>query len=309
MLTMGISQFEADYFVSNCEKPSGKTLSVIHRLFDMVMSDTIAINDVTYNQVSNVNILDACLLEDFQGRWGDDAKLRAIEAYGLYFDELCKSYGKQIITLEDKALIDRLVNNFKLTTLSWIFDEKTIPKVVDVYFQFPIYFEIDGIKCKALLDIMIVNHVAETIHIIDLKTTGETVINFAYQASKFRYDIQDAFYTDAVIYWKNTKLCEQRYAITGFSFIVGSTVGQNSVVIFDTNFEFEEMGKFGRPKATTTIDDNVIIHYSQIKGYLQGLDDYKWYLENGFERERLIVENNGVINLGWNRYIDNDDNN
>jgi hypothetical protein len=311
LLTMGKEVFDNTYYVTIAEKPSGKTLSVLHRLFDNVL-ETYGENlrMANFGVLTEELIESICLLEDFQGRWKLPAKINALEKNSAYFDELCQAYGKQIITIEDKAKIDSIAESFKNSDYGWIFkvangeeNENYDEKNIDIYFQKVIYFDYDGIPSKALLDLLLINHNTKEIAIADLKTTGDTVINFKYAAMKFRYDIQAAFYINAVTKWIKTKPELKDYTLIGFSFLVESTIVQNGAISFECSDEFLEMGSDGRPAFPISTNDGHVINYPKIKGVADAISDYIWYLENGFERERLIVEEDGVLVLGWNRYI------
>lgn len=41
----------------------------------------------------------------------------------------------------------------------------------------------------------------------------------------------------------------------------------------------------------------------KVKGFNQLIEDYKWYLENGFEKKREIVEAQGEFQINWNGII------
>jgi len=314
LLTMGEQVFNNTYYVTIAEKPSGKTLSTLHKLFDNMMEifDEEYVKFLSFSTIAQDDILTACEQEDFQSRYKTPTKINALEKYSAYFDELCKSYGKQIITTDDKAKIDAIVDSFKKSYFGWIFnvangekdEENYDENEIDIHFQKPIYFDYEGVPSKALLDILLVNHDTKEIAIADLKTTGDSLINFKYSAMKFRYDIQAAFYISAVKEWMKTKPEFKDYTLLGFTFLVENTINQNGAVSFDCSNEFLKMGRVGREAFYFQKEDGPTIHYPKIKGFVDAMDDYNWYLEHGFEKERIIVEQEDMLRLGWNRYID-----
>ena len=306
LLTMSEEQFKENYHVSLVNKPSGKTLSVLHLVFDNMVNlfQGQEINKLSLNLVANEDILQACNIEDFQSKWKDDTRVNAIMKYEEYFNDLCKAFGKQTITFEDFNLINTIVDNFKNSRLKWVFDDSMVnSKDYDLYFQYPIYFEYQGIKCKSLLDIMVVDHKQKRIGIIDLKTTGDNVINFYKAVTKFRYDIQASFYRLAAGQFGKTIPEISDYLFGGFSFAVESTIRPNGVSIFECDKELLDIGKSGRPGGFVVTTGGVAIYYNEIEGFIQGIDLYKWHLQNGFEKNKKLVENDGVLKLGWNRYI------
>ena len=76
------------------------------------------------------------------------------------------------------------------------------------------------------------------------------------------------------------------YKIENFCFIVASTTEDQSPVLFQCTDKLLEEGKFGR--------DEVIIEgikFNRVKGYLDLIDDYKWYVEHGFHQHRDLSGN------------------
>ena len=69
------------------------------------------------------------------------------------------------------------------------------------------------------------------------------------------------------------------------------------------------MGKFGRESfrlkgvSITKLIDMYYGKTDEVKGFNQLIEDYKWYLENGFEKKREIVEAQGEFQINWNGII------
>ena len=63
------------------------------------------------------------------------------------------------------------------------------------------------------------------------------------------------------------------------------------------------IGLNGRKEVFTYPDENVVTYIPPIKGVNQLVDDYKWYLANGFEHEKVLVENDNKLMVDWNRYV------
>ena len=68
-----------------------------------------------------------------------------------------------------------------------------------------------------------------------------------------------------------------------------------------------EIGKSGREafRLKGISDSSLLEKYygiiDPIEGYLQLIEKYKWYMENGFEINKKIVESEGEFTLSWNR--------
>ena len=66
-----------------------------------------------------------------------------------------------------------------------------------------------------------------------------------------------------------------------------------------------EIGKYGRSgiKLKGISQDSLMqVYYGRIeniKGYLQLIEEYKWYVENGFDRYIKIVDAQGEFTVNW----------
>ena len=118
---------------------------------------------------------------------------------------------------------------------------------------------------------------------------------------------QAAFYTEALYYFKERDEPNWKdYKILPFKFIVESTVNPGNPLIFTCSDELLKIGREGRIGEYVRIF-NVFDHrhekLPEIKGFQQLIEDYKWYMENDFEKNRKIVESQGEFNIDWNGII------
>ena len=138
---------------------------------------------------------------------------------------------------------------------------------------------------------VIVNHRNKTIQPIDIKTMGDYTINFPTSFFRRRYDIQAAFYTEAIM--SSDRLNEySKYTILPFKFIVESTIDIGKPLVFTCSDDILDRGKYGTPI------EKINKHILRGKdGFVQALKLYKWHLENGFEEDKVVVENEGNLLL------------
>lgn len=161
----------------------------------------------------------------------------------------------------------------------------------EVFNQEAIYFTYNHISesntkydlpAKALLDRIIVDHTNKTIYPVDIKTTDGPVGSFPKKIMTFRYDIQAAWYTEAMKQWVIDKKIED-YEITPFAFVVensGDYIGRPLVW---------ELSKQDLKVARLGIENGV-------PGIKQALDLYLWHTINDeWDEDKLILENNGRI--------------
>ena len=104
----------------------------------------------------------------------------------------------------------------------------------------------------------------------------------------------------------------ETYKILPFKFIVESTINPGKPLVFTCSNELLFMGKWGReenflelnvPDSAETWTKKEYVSYPEIKGFHQLIEDYKWYMENEFEKNRKIVEAQGEFQLDWNGII------
>lgn len=216
-----------------------------------------------------------------------------------YYNDLKKASGKVVVTKEKD-------DHAKLLYKGLCEDEFTGPIILQetdtqsfltvdtvVYNQLAIYFEAYGLKFKALLDKVIVDHIGKTISPYDIKTTSSS--DFTEAFGKYRYDIQGAFYTDALTHWMR-EMGIENYEIEPFTFIVAFTneKGIGPQLWQMGNREYE-VGRFGiyHPKIKGPIR----------KGYKTLIGDLEWHIKEGkWKYSRDVYMNNGIRML--NHYAD-----
>ena len=158
-----------------------------------------------------------------------DARLSAPKVLELFNTE-CYDYvtfclenkGKTILSLEDDAYCRQMVN-------STLYDEKlskwfTSTEYATVLFQQELYSDYYGsyngssftVACKALPDIIWIDHLNEEIILLDIKTyEGDFIDNYW----KYKYYYQADFYLWNLVNHKNETLIPKNYKIKDFYFI------------------------------------------------------------------------------------------
>ena len=315
ILTGEEGEFENQYYVSNLEKkPSDVEMAIVDYVFQSVVATEEKINDfVSYQKL----ILEAADFHKWQLRWKTETRIsKLIDAGSEYFQELINSLGKTIITTEDDHKISQIVFNLRNHhRTKELFDRSLYENNphVDIYYQLPIYFTMNGIECKSLLDMLLVfrnpdTNKIESVQPVDLKTMQGDTINFLWSVKKWRYDIQAAFYTEAIKnYIYNTLGVEHNFVLHPFKFVVESTSNPGQPLVFTMTEELMNIGKYGR--SGITVRDIIKLISSdfyrgtpivrEIKGFLSLLEEYKYYSENEWKEDKRITEGNGVLKLDW----------
>jgi hypothetical protein len=308
-LTRPIEEFNQKFHISNLQnKPSDTIKSIVNQVYDHVKE--VYSNIRTIQNYSDA-ILDACNDHNYQFNWKDSTRIAKIVEAWEYWEDLKAAEGKVVLSQEENDLISQIVMSIRTNPTTSKYFETS--KDVEILDQLAIYFSYCGIDCKALLDRVIIDHINKTIQPIDFKTMGDQTIYFPKSLRQRRYDIQNAFYTEALYYFKERDESNWKdYKILPFKFIVESTVNPGNPLVFTCSNELLFMGRWGReenflelnvPDSAETWTKKEYVSYLEIKGFHQLIEDYKWYMEKGFETKREIVESQGEFQLDWNGII------
>ena len=301
-LTRSVEEFNNKFHISNLQnKPSDTIKSIVNQVYDHVKE--IHGREVqTIDRYSNA-ILDSCNDHEYQSRWNDQTRINKVVECWEYWEDLKLAEGKTVLSSEENDLISQIVMSIRTSPNTSKYFQTS--KDVEVLYQLAIYFPCQGVDCKALLDMVVINHKEKTIQPIDIKTMGDQSIYFPKSLRQRRYDIQAAFYTEAL----KSKKVYDTYEILPFKFIVESTVKPGNPLVFKCDKTLLEIGKLGRSAirlsgvSETRLVDTYYGRIEPIKGFIELLEDYKWYMEHGFETPRVIVAREGELDINWNGII------
>lgn len=259
--------------------------------------------------------------QEYQGNWGDEARIKNLitPENKVYFDDLSKSFGKCILDTPThetiKSIVESLKTNLRTAKLFDRYDQKDFTHI-DVILQLPIYFEYKGIKCKALLDMVIVMRDSDgrilRIQPYDLKTMSGNTYNFPQSIRTRRYDIQAAWYVMGLA--DHYAVNEISSIIAPFKFIVESTTKQGKPLVFEMSKSLFSIGRSGRDAYYYYFSDgfgNIMksndIASPAILGVEQLVDMYLYHEDNGFEAEQEVIEadrQEDCLLVDWNGIIE-----
>lgn len=302
--------WDTTYYVSDLEnKPTDVIKKILHKLFEELkevfsVENIHPLNFTSYRPM----ILTCCNLLNYYPNLLDDTRINKVLEHYEYWELLKNSDGKQILSVKEQTIIDAVVMSLKTNEItSKYFTES---RYIEIVYQKDIYFKYNNVECKALLDMVIVDHMNETIQPIDIKTIGDYTINFPKSLRKRRYDIQAAFYTEAI----KKEMNMVNYKILPFKFIVESTVKVGNPLVYTCDKTLLEMGKSGREtmysKATifdesgqVSPEEMYVHRIEKINGFEQLIELYKYYTEKGFSKSKIINDNNSELTLDWSGII------
>lgn len=325
ILTGEEGKFDDIYYVSQIEKkPSDVEMSILNMIFDDMITHYPQGPYKTLDQYPGF-IQSSIDFHGWQKNWKPETKIQKIIDCGTeYFEDLKLALGKQVLDNQQILTVMSIVESLRTNPVTKsFFDREIYSKIedIDVYYQLPVYFEYRGLACKALLDMLFVFKDIDgkvlSVLPVDLKTMVGLTINFGTTSFKsFRYCIQAAWYTEALrspsstitnIVGDNSKL-----KIHNFKFVVESTISQGTPLVYEVTDEVLHIGKYGRP-GVNTVDLDILFSQEEIyqpisvvkdvKGFDFLIDEYLYYQENGWEKDKRIPDN-GVLKLGWEGIIE-----
>ena len=154
-----------------------------------------------YSKAYNNKKTEAAILTEIEG---------IISTNQAYLDYLKEEDKRTLISFADVNMLKVIEKNIKEHKLanSLLFD---IPETSEAYNEFHINWDFPrahhgiNLQCKSLIDRVIVDHISQTITLIDIKTTVD-VNDFGTSVDKYDYTRQLAYYWIAICwYMKNVK--------------------------------------------------------------------------------------------------------
>lgn len=287
-----------EFHISTLENvPSDLIKSIIQQIYDNYYKPEIGDDIRSYAD----NILTCCNDHNYQINWKDQTRVNKICEYYEYWQELINSANKIIVDRETYELAISLAEKVKLGEYTKEYFEYNPNK--EILYQVPIYFEYQDVKCKSLLDMIIIDNENKTIQPIDIKTIGDSIFTFQKALKYRRYDIQAAFYTLALEYYiKQNKL--EGYEILPFKFIVCSTTNlKEPAAVYTCTENTLFTGRYGKnPEVIFNPVDNIeYVNLNYVKGFEELLEDYKWYMSKSFETDRILEEQLGELLLDYDK--------
>lgn len=242
------TDFLEEFHVSSLEnKPSDNVRNIINSVFSMAIQKG---NDREFTNFKS-EILEACNNFEYYPNWKDETRVNKILENYQYWNDLILSEGKKVLSAEEYLTVRNIVASIKNHKFTREYFRKAGSELEIVY-QLPIFFNHKTLDCKALLDMVIFNHSDKTIQPIDIKTTSRRTVHFPTSFRKYRYDIQAAWYTLALEYYKNNSIFYSDYKVLPFKFIVESTTDIGRPLVFTCSKEALYAGRYGIEESIQT---------------------------------------------------------
>ena len=332
ILTGNAGDFKDLYYISALEKkPSDKEIEIIELIFNKLSSvyeDSITQFGLDSPMIKGT-VQQSIEETGWQPNWKIETRIEKITGNPLcqeYFEDLKKSIGKTILSQAQVEQIDAVVDSLrKSETTKKLFDRKALleNENVIVLYQVPVYFKIDAIECKALPDIAIlfldkvesesedgtkiIQKTLKAVQVLDLKTIGKDNLEFFDSVMNYRYDIQAAWYVEAVQrvnekFWNDLGLVLSKdtpIEIMPFGFIVESVSTPGRPLMYFVDEALLLQGKEG----TQDIYYQDRLVKKGKRGFLSLMAELKYYQDNEFTEDIILQGKEGILLIGVNGII------
>lgn len=252
LITQSEEVFHERFHISNVERPTGQMGDYVWELF--VNRNNPDASEIAYSAAG----FKRDTLQKVQERFKTEGQ--------EYYDALLVGETKTVITSQQLvqiyAIKDSLLNH-PYTAKFFQQNER-----YDVHYQVPIEFEYNGVPCKGLLDMLVVDKEMGYLYPIDIKTTNVKTTNWISMFWKLRYDFQASFYTTGLFLGN---YC-QKYGCTvikPFKFIVESQTSPGTPLVFEAGHEIIDFGRFGGKMVS-----------KEYEGFDQAIRRFIWHNEN-----------------------------
>jgi len=142
----------------------------------------------------------------YQAKWKDATRIDKVIEEGLEYFNFCKdSVGKVALDLSSKRVLDKMTYAVKENqeTNNLLVGFKGYERLVEqeIFWEYISKDPDHTFKCKSKLDLLYINHETKIFHIVDLKSTADTLHSYPNKFEEYKYHRQIAFYQLAVLEW------------------------------------------------------------------------------------------------------------
>lgn len=251
--------FDYYYYVDDIEKkPSGIIMSIFKELYDLY-----GIIDIENQQELLVNFAKE---RGYTGNnWSDEVIYKRLSAHLDYYYQLDLSKGKQIISIEEDELADKLANSITSSKYTYKYFQGENSE-----YQKSLYWNYEGYQCKGLIDFVV--ELDDAIYIVDIKTTSYYLDDFYKVITNRNYDFQ-------LFWYKKGYLANLDKS---------PTKPVKTMIIASSRMEPE----FAEPFIIEGLDDD---YYENLAKDL--INRHTFYLKEGYDYNKELV------NHGFNEYV------
>lgn len=259
--------FDREYVIYDKAIPTEKMKLLADRYVELALIDL-----EMGLEVNHVNtVLQARVDVDFDSRLKSPTVLDK-------FDEAAYDYTKFVLANPNRLVISRNDYLWAIDMVnSAIYDDicgywLTSDESNTALFQQPLYFLQDNVECKALPDVIHINHKKKQINLIDIKTyEGDFASNFF----KFEYYYQAEWYMEAMRKRYNETLIPEGYELKDFFFLAIDKSRFKPTLLYKHPTRYKNIIWYGG-----VLTDNRG-RGVKVKGLYQLLEEYRYFSTTG----------------------------
>jgi hypothetical protein len=259
LMFQSADEWNERYYVATTTPPTGMMESMVAAAINIKLADPFG--DVDVAEL-------AFEASDYKPSYKKTA-LKQFETFEDYINERCENDGKVCISQEEYEMMSRMKMSCLSDSSAKRFFVKDAHPDHELKFQVPVFWEQGGVTCKALLDMVLVDHAEKKIYPVDLKTTSSSVYYFASSFIKYKYYLQASMYTAAIEELFINEISEG-YTVENFKFVVVSTTGRNDVLTYTVSDEDLQAGDYGYTD----------LYGNYHRGWITLLEDLSWHYEH-----------------------------
>lgn len=232
-------------WTSSAQMPDNKVKEIVDAFHEKYPEDRSFKDNMDYL----IELLDTY---SYQTNWKLNTRLDSVitkKNGELYLEHLVEKGDKTLVPLSLRNKLEVVANRLRYKHQDLISIAKS---------QEPVYFEVDGVSCKMLPDIVVEHD--DYIELVDLKYTQASLESFMSIIKMLRYDIQLSFYKYGLELTTGKKVIP--------SLLVYSAVDDESQIfnISDLDLQIAEHGAL-KDNGVIRINENIIPNTIVIKGW------------------------------------------
>lgn len=192
LITEGFDVFNNKFLVVEEVLSSEGVKNIVKDLFNLYKDKYTKLLDIPKTEVLSI-----AKLQGFRNNWKDETIYKHIIDNGeSYYALLNLSQTKTIVSADDFTKAIRTYNTLKesASTRSYFKADDVFNNNLKRYYQLKFVHDYLEVKCKIMLDLVIVNYEEKVIIPIDLKTTSLKEWDFPKAYVNYRYDLQASLY-------------------------------------------------------------------------------------------------------------------
>lgn len=288
MLTGSKEEFDKKFFKVSAETTVSEAVKTI---VDGIVGELKEIN-ISLDMWKDYRpiILKHVKYQNYQPNWKDDTRIDAIiKSADSYVNLLAEADNRIIISELLYAKAVNCVAALRSDQFTGRYSKpwKALGMNITVHDKVVLQFEYKGHAIKGEIDRVIIDILANTVTVIDFKTTSKPIMGFMSEFWKLRYDFQAAVYMEGIKHHPDfKKFFDIGFTLEPFKFIVADTECRYAPLVFSVPEHVLEIGlKGGRTSVR------------EYEGFEQAIERYEYAVTNNRWEHPMEYYEHGMLEI------------